>query len=134
MQRLAAASVVAVLAAGMAVPALAATETDYFTFLTPTKQYPKAGGDSVYERDGHREVEVTVTGVSALKGHRVTVFVNGHRVGTMAVSERGRAHREWDTEHDQAVPGAGAGSPVRVRTATGALIVSGRYAREADSD
>ena len=79
----------------------------------------------------HREVEVTVNNLPArLRGHRVTVFVNGRRVGTMLVNSAGHAARQWKTEHGQFVPFARGGSLCRVRTGTGMLIVSGRYVRE----
>ena len=68
-----------------------------------------------------------MTGISRLAGQRVTVYLNRHKIGTMRVSSRGRAHRDWSTSHHQSVPSAGAGSPVQVRTAGGKLIVSGKY-------
>jgi hypothetical protein len=134
-RRLAAVPVLSVLAVGVAVPAQAAVETDFFTFLRASDHFPGARGNSEYERQGTgREVEVTVTRIASLAGRRVSVRVNGHKVGTMRVSSRGRAHREWSTAHGQSVPSASAGSPVRVRTAGGTLIVSGRYKLEPDSD
>ena len=134
MPRLAAAPVVAALAAvGVAVPAQAAVETDFFTFLRASDHFAGARGNSEYEREGAgREVEVTVTGITSLAGRRVSVRVNGHKVGTMRVSSRGRAHREWSTAHGQSVPSASAGSPVRVRTAGGTLIVTGTYKLDRD--
>ena len=67
---------------------------------------------------------------SRLHGHRVTVYVNRQKVGTMRVNDSGHASREWSTERGQFVPWAGSGSPCRVRTATNTLIVSGTYVRE----
>jgi hypothetical protein len=120
--------VVVILAGGIAVPAQAAKESDYFTYLKAAPHYAGARGDSEYEREGaKREVEVTVTGISRLAGRRVTVYINGRKVGTMRVASRGRAHRDWSTAHGQSVPSARAGSSVQVRTAGGTLIVSGRY-------
>jgi hypothetical protein len=128
MHRLAAVPVIALLAVGVAAPAQGASERDYFTFLKASSNYPGARGDSEYEREGaRREVEVTVTGISPLAGQRVTVYLNRHKIGTMRVSSRGRAHRDWSTSHHQSVPSAGAGSPVQVRTAGGKLIASGKY-------
>jgi hypothetical protein len=74
-----------------------------------------------------REVEVTVSGIRRLAGRRVTVYVNGRKVGTMRVSSTGRAHRDWSTSHGQSVPSATAGSTVKIRTTGGTLIASGRY-------
>ncbi|MGZ6697332.1 MAG: hypothetical protein ACXVFL_17045, partial [Solirubrobacteraceae bacterium] len=128
MRALAVVPVAAVLATAMVMPAQAATETDYFTFLHASSHYPTAQGDSEFEREGtRREVEVTVTGIRRLAGQRVVVYVSGHRVGTMLVSSRGRAHRDWSTAHGQSVPSAGTGSRVQVRAAGGGLIASGKY-------
>lgn len=129
MPRLAAVPVVVAFAAGMAAPAgAAAAETDYFTSLKPASQFAGARGDSEYEREGtKREVEVTVTGIRRLAGHRVTVVVSGRKVGTMLVSSTGRAHRDWSTSRGQSVPSATVGSTVKVRTGGGTLIASGRY-------
>lgn len=116
-----------------AVSANAATgDPDFFARLQGSTAFPNARGHSEYERTAtHREVEVTVNNLPArLRGHRVTVFVNLKKVGTMLVNSSGHASREWSTERGQSVPFAGAGSPCRVRTASGTLIVSGKYVRE----
>jgi hypothetical protein len=116
--------------------AAAATRTDpeFFARLHGSTHFPNARGHSEYERTStHREVEVTVNNLPGrLRGHRVTVYVNRKRVGTMRVNSGGHAEREWNTERGQFVPWAGSGSPVRVRTASNRLIVSGTYHREAD--
>jgi hypothetical protein len=117
-----------------AVSAGAATGTDpeFNARLHGSTRFPHARGHSEYERTStHREVEVTVNNLPGrLRGHRVTVYVNRHRVGTMRVNSAGHAGREWNTEHGQFVPWAGSGSPCRVRTASNRLIVSGTYVRE----
>lgn len=118
-----------------AVPAGAATsEVDFHARLHGTSAFPSAFGHSEYGRTArHRDVEVTVNNLPArLRGHRVTVFVSGRRVGTMLVNRAGHASREWKTEHGQFVPFARAGSLCRVRTSAGTLIVSGRYVRESE--
>lgn len=128
MPRSVAALVVVVAAAGMAAPARAAAETDYFTSLKAAAQHPGARGESEYEREGaKREVEVTVSGIRRLAGHRVTVSIDGRKVGTIRVSGAGRARRDWSTSHGQSVPIARVGSTVEVRTGGGRLIASGRY-------
>lgn len=135
MRRFPIAIALSVLILGAATSATAAAETDFFTWLSGSHHYPRAHGNSEYELEGsRREAEVTVTGIRGLAGKRVTVNVNGQKLGRILVSSRGRAHREWSTAHGQSVPRAGTGSPVRVRTAGGTLIVSGRYQRESDSD
>lgn len=111
----------------------AAAEIDYFTWLNAGRQFAAARGNSEYDVQGsRREADVEVSGIGRLAGQRVTVFINGKKIGAMAVSRRGRAEREWSTARGQFVPVAGAGAQVRVRTANGTLIASGRYHREND--
>jgi len=114
--------------------AAAATDPEFFARLHGSTHFPNARGHSEYERTStHREVEVTVNNLPGrLRGHRVTVYVNRKRVGTMRVNSSGHAGREWNTGRGQFVPWAGSGSPVRVRTASNTLIVSGTYHRETD--
>jgi hypothetical protein len=121
----------------LVVPAAAAgaatgSDPEFNARLHGSSAFPNARGHSEYERTStHREVEVTVNNLPGrLRGHRVTVYVNLKKVGTMLVNSSGHASREWNTERGQFVPWAGAGSPCRVRTASGTLIVSGRYVRE----
>jgi len=98
--------------------ASAATELDFHATLHHSAAYSTATGYSEYERVGTaRELEVTVRHLHRLVGKRVSVFVNGHKVGTMLVNRYGNAHREWDTRHGQYVPWAGAGTPIRIRNA-----------------
>ena len=112
---------------------VAAAEVDLAASLNGSSSYSAASGRSEYESDSNgRDVEVTVTHISRLSGKRVTVVVGGHTVGTMLVSSTGRAHREWDTEHGQFVPVTSVGDRVKVRTAGGVLVASGRYHVEAD--
>lgn len=133
---LAAASVTAMTLVLPATAAAAATSSDpeFFATLHGSSAFPNTRGHSEYERTTHRrEVEVTVNNAPRrLRGHLVTVFVNGKRVGTMRVNSAGHAEREWSTARGQFVPFAGSGSPVRVRTAGGTLVVSGIYHRESD--
>jgi hypothetical protein len=118
---------------GLAPAAQASTELDFHAGLNHSRAYPYAHGSSDYERHGTaREVEVTVHHLGRLAGKRVTVYVNYKRVGTMLVNRYGNAHREWKTAWGQYVPYATAGSPIRVRTASGTLVVSGWYHREYD--
>ena len=132
---LATAAVMSLALAAPAIPAGAATaraEVDLRAALHGSTAFPNARGHSEYERSSaKREVEVTVTRLpERLHGHRVTVYVNGQKVGTMLVRHTGTASREWSTERGQFVPFAGSGSPCRVRTGSMTLIVSGTYVRE----
>jgi hypothetical protein len=109
-----------------------AAEVDLHARLSGSSAFSTATGSSDYERgSGGREVEVTVRNIAGLAGKRVGVFVAGAKVGTMRVRSTGVAHREWDTEHGDAVPFASAGDRVKVKTASGTLIASGTFARVA---
>lgn len=108
--------------------AQAVTEIDLDVRLSHSASFTHATGFSEYERIGsQREVDVTVNHISGLAGQRLKVYSNRHWVGTMLVRRTGYAHREWDTDHGQRVPFASAGDPVRVRTPSGRLVVSGVY-------
>lgn len=111
----------------------AAAEIDYFAWLNASRRFAGARGNSEYDiQGGRREADVELLGIGRLAGKRVTVYIAGKKIGTMLVSRRGRAEREWSTARGQFVPVAGAGSQVRVRGANGTLIASGRYHREID--
>jgi hypothetical protein len=113
--------------------AVADTHVELHASLSGSKAFPGAHGSSTFERKGDmRDVDVTVSGISRLAGHRVTVFVAGKKVGRMLVSAGGTAHRDFSTEDGQAVPLATAGSKIRVRTAKGTLVASGTYHRNGD--
>jgi hypothetical protein len=90
---------------------------ELFTRLTGGSAFAQAAGSSEYDQeDSFREFDVFLTNLGGLAGHQVTVYLYGHRVGTMHVSGTGRAFRKWDTEHGQSVPSASAGSRVEVKT------------------
>lgn len=126
-------AVLAALGVGSAAPVAHAADVDLLARLAGSAAFPNATGHSEYERTAtEREVEVTVTHIAKLAGKRVSVFVNGKKVGTMLVSSTGRAHREWDTEHGQFVPFASAGDPIKVRKADGTLVAKGTYRRDTD--
>jgi hypothetical protein len=117
-------------------PAVArAMDRDFLARLHGSSAFPNTHGHSEYDRTAtHREVEVAVNNApSRIRGHLVTVYVNRKKVGTMRVNRFGHAFRDWETSRGQFVPWAGAGSPCRVRTAKGKLVVSGTYVRESDS-
>jgi hypothetical protein len=114
-------------------PAQAVTEIDLDARLSHSASFTHAVGFSEYERIGsQRDVEITVNNIPGLAGKRLKVYVNRQWVGTMLVRQAGYAHREWDTEHGKLVPFASAGDPVRVRTPSGRLVVSGFYHADRD--
>lgn len=124
----------ALVAPAASADATSASDPEFHARLHGSSSFPNTRGHSEYERNGaRREVEVTVNNAPRrIRGHVVTVYVNRKRVGTMRINSAGHAEREWKTSRGQFVPWAGAGSPCRVRTAGGTLVVSGTYVREFD--
>jgi hypothetical protein len=100
--------------------------TELGAALHGSASYPNARGHVDYERDsGHRDLHVEAWNIAHLSGRTVTIYAAGVKVGTAHVGRLGRCHFEHSTDHGQTVPTLGAGDTVRVRTATGTLIVSG---------
>jgi hypothetical protein len=121
-------------AAGATASVSAAADPEFYAAMHGSSAFPNARGHSEYERTStQREVDVTLNNApNRIRRHNVVVFVNRKRVGTMWVNRFGHAEREWSTEHRQYVPWAGSGSPVRVRTTGGTLVISGYYHLETD--
>ena len=125
-------AVFSLLALGAA-SAIADTHVELHASLAGSKGFSHAHGSSTFERKGSaRDVDVTVSGISRLAGHRVTAFIAGKQAGKILVSAGGTAHRDFSTADGEFVPFASAGSKVRVTTTTGTLIASGTYHRDGD--
>lgn len=125
-QGVAAAAVTAGMLAAGAVPAQAAAMHGKELHAAPHggHVYPRAGGRAAYESGDHgRELEVHVSHVARLAGRRLVVYVHGARAGTMTVSRAGRAHMD----RHRGVPACRSGQPVRGRTRSGTLVVSGTF-------
>ena len=91
--------------------------------MHPTSAYPDAHGGAWYEgHRGWREFSIHVRGIQGLAGNRVTVSVHGAFVGRMRVSSSGAAH----LYRRHGMPRCGRGDMIRVRTAGGNLMTSGR--------
>ena len=105
-----------------------AVEVDLAARMHATAAFPNARGHADYE-SGHegREFDISIAGVRALAGRRLTVRVHGDFVGRMRVSRHGRAH----LERHSGVPRMRAGNVVRVRTGTGRLVTYGTLHRDA---
>ena len=96
--------------------------------LRHSSAFPAANGKAKYKVDGtNRELQVEVEDIRRLSGKRVNVFVNGNKIGSPLVNSLGEARLNRDTQKGQAVPHVTSGSPVRVRTQGGTLIVSGTF-------
>jgi hypothetical protein len=123
------------LTATLAMPGIASTTTmgtDLSTRLAGRGNYPAASGYSEYHRNmmrNGRQIEVRVHNISRLAGKHVTVFIGGKKLGRLAVSNSGNAHRHWATWNGQQVPRCSRGTAVKIRTPGGALVASGTYRR-----
>jgi hypothetical protein len=96
--------------------------------LKPAKAFPAAKGAAKFRaKAGERELEAEVEHVRRLAGKRVVFYVAGKRLGVAKVSALGAVHISRSTQRGQRVPNVGAGTVVKVRTAAGALIVSGSF-------
>lgn len=117
------------LAAGVAAAPAQAAEIDLAARMHATAGYPNARGHAEYENDHEgREFEITLAGIKALAGHRVTVRVHGDFVGKMTVNRYGRAH----LDRHSGVPRMAAGNVIRVRTGSGKLVSYGTLHRDWD--
>ena len=85
--------------------------------------YRHATGHASYEADSHREMHVSLAGLGRLAGHRLVVYVHGAKAGTLLVSRTGHAVLDMH----RGVPLCKAGQPIRIRTLTGTLVVSGAF-------
>lgn len=121
--------------AAVAMPGIASTSTmgtDLSTRLAGGGNYPAASGYSAYHRNmmkNGREIEVRVHNISRLAGKHVTVFIDGNKLGRVAVSNLGNAHRHWATWNGQRVPRCTRGTTVKIRTPGGSLVAAGSYRR-----
>ena len=124
------AAVVTVPASGASGPDASSTNvssSNLYTSLHGSSGYPTAAGYSYYYgmgMMGGRDVKVTVNHMTRLAGQRVSVYINGSRVGTMLVSSTGYAFHDWNGSF---VPYCMGGSGVFVRTSGGVQIVMGNY-------
>lgn len=112
------------LAGTMPVQAAAMHDMELHAALHGSHAYPRAGGSAAYETGDHgRELDVHLQHAARLAGARLVIYVHGARAGTMTVSRTGTAHMD----RHRGVPACRAGEPVRVRTHSGTLVVSGTF-------
>jgi len=96
--------------------------------LSGSSAYPAVNGEAKWaSKSGERELEIQIEDAKALKGKRLTVRIGGRTVGHMRVTTLGRARLVKATESGQSVPASVAGKAVRITTAGGALVASGRF-------
>lgn len=89
-------------------------------------QIPKGEARHRSRPDGS-DFRVQVENVSLPAGTSLNVFVNGSRIGALVINSFRQGELERNTNDGQLVPAINAGTPVVVKTAAGATIVSGSF-------
>ena len=92
--------------------------------LKASGSFPGASGKAKFQNQGQRELEVEVEHVRRLAGKRVNFFVNSTKVGSARVNGLGEAQVN---RRGASFPTINAGTRIKVKTAAGKLIVSGRF-------
>jgi hypothetical protein len=92
--------------------------------LKASGAFPGATGKATFQNEGQRELEIEVEHVRRLAGKRVNFFVNSTKVGSARVSRLGAAQVN---RRGATFPAIHAGTRIKVKTAGGASIVSGRF-------
>jgi hypothetical protein len=119
------ASLVAFAALAVAAPAVQAKgEPGIRIALKSAGTFPGASGKAKFQNQGQRELEIEVEHVRRLAGKRVGFFVNSTKVGSARVNGLGAAQVD---RRGASFPAINAGTRIKVKTAGGKLIVSGRF-------
>jgi opacity protein-like surface antigen len=119
------ASLVALAALAVAAPAVQAKdEPGSRIALKSSAAFPGASGKAKVQHQGQRELEIEVEHVRRLAGKRVDFFVNSTKVGSARVNGLGSAQVN---RRGASFPTVNAGTRIKVKTAGGKLIVSGRF-------
>jgi hypothetical protein len=92
--------------------------------LKASASFPGAGGKAKLQTEGQRELEIEVQHVRRLAGKHVSFFVNRTKVGSARVNGLGAAQVN---RRGASFPAIKAGTRIKVKTAGGATIVSGRF-------
>lgn len=92
--------------------------------LAGSARYPNAKGTAKYKVGTEREFQVEVENVKALAGKRLSVFINGQKVGSFLVSSLGAGRL---TLRGTAIPPIQPGVTVKIKTGAGILVVSGKF-------
>ncbi len=96
--------------------------------LKGSAQFPNAKGTAKYkDRGGEQEFQVEVENVKKLAGKKLSVFVDGNKVGTMRINQFGAGRLELNSDRGDNVPAISGGSKVQVKTGAGVLVVSGSF-------
>ena len=117
-----------VLLAGAAPVSAKSTATIKRAPLSGSAAFPAVNGEAKWKaKGGERELEVQIQDAKRLAGKRLTVRIGGKVMGHMRVSALGRARLVKGTQAGQSVPTSVTGKGVRITTAGGALVASGRF-------
>lgn len=92
--------------------------------LKPSSAFPGAKGKAKYQVTGQRELEIEIEHIRRLAGKRVSFFVNSTKVGTSRVNGLGAARVD---RRGSNFPAIKSGTRIKVKTASGVTIVSGRF-------
>lgn len=96
--------------------------------LTGSSAFSGVNGEAKWKsKGGERELEIQIEDAKMLAGKRLTVTIGGKLIGRMRVSALGRARLVRNTEAGQSVPASVNGKRVKVSTAGGRLVASGRF-------
>ena len=118
-------TIVALAALALAAPAVQAKgDPGTIIALKASSAFPSAKGKAKFKTDGQRELEIEVEHVRRLAAKRVSFFVDGTKVGSARVNGLGAAQVD---RRGASFPAINAGTLVKVKTAAGKLIVSGRF-------
>jgi hypothetical protein len=116
-------AVVAFAALAFAAPAVQAKGGTRIV-LKASASFPGASGKAKFQTEGQRELEIEVEHVRRLAGKRVNFFVTNRKVGSARVNGLGTAQVN---RRGASFPAIKAGTRIKVKTAGGTAIVSGRF-------
>ena len=92
--------------------------------LTGSARFPNAKDTAKYKVGTEREFQVEVENVKRLAGKRLSVFVNGTKVGSFVVNSLGAGRL---ARRGTAVPTIQPGVIIRIKTPAGVLVASGKF-------
>ena len=116
-------AIVALAALAFAAPAVQA-KGGTIVPLKASSSFAGANGKAKFQNEGQRELEIEVEHIRRLAGQRVNFFVNAKKVGSKRVNGLGAAQLD---RRGSTFPAIGSGTRISVKTASGKLIVSGRF-------
>lgn len=119
-------TIVALAALALAAPAVQAKGGKDGTIiaLKASSAFPGAKGKAKFQTEGQRELEIEVEHVRRLAGKQVNFFVGTKKVGSKRISALGAAQLD---RRGSNFPAISSGTRISVKTASGRLIVSGRF-------